>query len=261
MTRAVILLTLTLLASSAWAGTLIDDFEDGNLDGWRPSKFFGDEEAKWSVERGELVVTAKNFCRTGPGLGIGDETWEDYEFSVRFSLRKTFRICSEGWSPAIGIGIHSNVAETGSLQLGKNQWVWAGVFNRQLDRGNNGWARKLCEVWIPPDDVLSLDRGEFLTRPRRWYTLRISAFSTRLRTKYVAVIGNKQICDFSLDIRFESGKRTTAGGAFLYVRNAEVHFDNVVITGENIPNLDMNEFLPVSRKGKLATTWGEIKKF
>ena len=262
MKWAPIFLAAILMSSSLWAGTVTDDFEDGNFEGWRPSRFALGEQAEWIVEQGELVFTSKNFCRVGSALGIGDETWSDYEFSVQFSLRRTFPICSGGWMPSLGIGIDSNVAQTGTMKLEKNQWVIAYLSNQEPQRGNDGWKVKGCEVWLPPVYQRGPDRGSFTTEPRKWYTLKIHSSSIGASTRYEAFINETPLCDFNLRIVHQEGNRLNKGGALLYVRNAEVRFDNVVITGDNIPNLDMNEFvskLSVSPGAKLTTTWGGLK--
>ena len=172
MKRAMVVFTLLLLVLKAWAGTITDDFEDGNFDGWRPSRFSLGEQAEWIVEQGELVFTSKNFCYVGSALGIGDETWSDYEFSAQFSLRRTFPICSGGWMPALGIGIDSDVAQTGTMKLEKNQWVVVYLSNQEPHRGNDGWKVKGCEVWLPPVYQRGPDRGRFIIEPRKWYTLK-----------------------------------------------------------------------------------------
>ena len=260
MKYTMVVLTLWLLALKVWGGKITDDFEDGDFNGWRPAQFSGNERAEWVVKNGELIFTAQNFCRVGSALGIGDKTWTDYEFSVEFSFRKTFPVCSAGgWLPAIGIGIHSNVVETGTLRLEKNQWVWTGVINHQTNLGNDGWDRKQCEVWLPPVYAIAPNEGEFTTKPRRWYTLRLIANIVGNLTVYRASIDEKVLCDFDIETPLKAGKRLNTGGVFLYVRNAEVHFDNVVILGESIPNIDMNG-LSVSPGGRLTTMWGEIKQ-
>jgi len=43
------------------------------------------------------------------------------------------------------------------------------------------------------------------------------------------------------------------------VKNCEIHFDNFVITGDDIP--DKNLGLSVESQGKLATTWAKIKQY
>ena len=266
MKCAMVVFTLVLLVLKAWAGKITDDFEDGDFNGWRPSEFSGGEEAEWTVKNGKLIFNSENFCRVGSALAIGDKTWTDYEFWAEFSLKKTFPGGSGCWSPSLGIGIHSDIAETGTMRFDRNQWVGVFLVNRQPDLGNDGWNLKLCEVWL---DGLALapDEGEFVTEPRKRYTLRISSNTVEPNnensvTTYQAAINDIAICDFNL--RTPLGEeRANVGGPFLYVRNAEVHFDNVAIVGESIPDIDVNDFvraLSVSRGGKLATTWGEIKQ-
>ena len=264
MKWAAIFLATVLISSSLWAGTLTDNFEDGNFDGWRPSRFVFPEHAEWTVEQGELVFTSKNFCYEGPALGIGDETWSDYEFSAQFSLKRTFSICSGGWMPALGLAIDSDVAQTGTMKLEKNQWVGVYLSNQEPHLRNDGWKTKGCEVWLPPVYQRGPDRGSFIVEPKKWYTLKIRSFPVgAITTLYEASVDDTPLCEFELKTVVKEGKRLNTGGAALYARNAEVRFDNVVITGENIPNLDMNEFvseLSVSRPGaKLTTTWGELK--
>ena len=162
----------------------------------------------------------------------------------------------------LGIGIDSDVAQTGTMKLEKNQWVIAYLSNQEPHRGNDGWKVKGCEVWLPPAYQRGPDRGSFTTEPRKWYTLKICSSSIGAITHYEASIGDTPLCDFNLRIVRKEGKRLNKGGALLYVRNAEVRFDNVVIAGESIPDRDMNEFvgkLSVSSGGKLTTMWGELK--
>lgn len=165
--------------------------------------------------------------------------------------------------PALGIAIDSDVAQTGTMKLEKNQWVGVYLSNQEPHRGNDGWKVKGCEVWLPPIYQRGPDRGSFVTEPRKWYTLKIrSSPIGAITTLYEASIDDTPLCDFKLKTVLNEGKRLNTGGAVLYVRNAEVRFDNVVITGENIPDLDMNEFvgeLSVSSGGKLTTTWGKLK--
>jgi len=50
-----------------------------------------------------------------------------------------------------------------------------------------------------------------------------------------------------------------SGGVCLVAYNAIVEFDNVVITGDDIPDVGPSGYA-VQPKAKLAATWGEIKK-
>ena len=64
MKYAMVVLTFSLLVLKAWAGKIIDDFEDGNLNGWNVVRA-ADGKAEWIVENGELMSVSKNVCRAG----------------------------------------------------------------------------------------------------------------------------------------------------------------------------------------------------
>jgi hypothetical protein len=44
----------------------------------------------------------------------------------------------------------------------------------------------------------------------------------------------------------------------VFAANVEFHFDNIVIGGDEIPNINLG--LPVEPKSKLATTWAQMKR-
>lgn len=264
MKRTMVVFALLLLVLKAWAGKITDDFEDGDFNGWKPSEFSGGEEAKWVVKDGKLVFISENFCWAGVALGIGDETWTDYDFSVDFSLKKTFPTGSGCWLPSFGITIHSDIGQTGTMRLDRNQWVSVYVANQKPDLGNDGWDRKGCEVRLGGLG-LAPDPGEFAIDPRKWYTLRLGSRIEGEFTIYQAAINDTELCNFKILTPLAAGKRVNVGGVAIGIRNAEIHFDNVVIAGESIPDIDVNDFVPkpklsVSRGGKLATTWGELKR-
>ncbi|MBM3239705.1 hypothetical protein FJZ31_25760 [Candidatus Poribacteria bacterium] len=53
-----------------------------------------------------------------------------------------------------------------------------------------------------------------------------------------------------------------SGGVFLYAYHAIVEFDNVVITGDDIPDVGPSGYpikQPVQPKSKLTSTWGRVK--
>jgi len=70
--------------------------------------------------------------------------------------------------------------------------------------------------------------------------------------KYSLKIDGKRVHEFT-GTRFESGR----GGIGL--GGTEAHFDNVVITGDDIPNVGPSGY-PVQPKAKLATSWGKLKQ-
>ena len=91
-------LTLFLLVTSSWAGTFMDDFEDGNMDGWTPISF--GVGGTWKIENGELILQSES-----PGdfvVYTGKDTWKDYTIKVNLKVSKdsvgltSFRITGNG---------------------------------------------------------------------------------------------------------------------------------------------------------------------
>jgi len=65
-----------------WAGTLRDDFDDGNMDEWDLSRAFD----SWKVENGELVITPRG---VPVEFFIGETTWDDYTVRVKTKIVKS----------------------------------------------------------------------------------------------------------------------------------------------------------------------------
>ena len=83
---------------------------------------------------------------------------------------------------------------------------------------------------------------------KRWYTARIEYENGH----YQMFLEDKRVAEWKAGL-----PGNAYGVAGFAVRNTEIHFDNVVIQGESIP--DMNLAVVSSRSG-LATTWGCIRK-
>ncbi len=229
MKDSIVGLILFLMITSVWAGTLRDNFDDGNLDGWRKA---GDQSAQWSVKDGELVSVAKNICDWSSDLMIGDDTWKDYEFEAQFKIEQTFPTACRPASLGVGIRYDDTNGDfngaTVWVATAKNQvaWQWAGY-----------------ELYVE-GNLKFFAPGKKVTGLRKWYTMRILAEGER----FAMFIDDEQIVDFQADI-------PEKGAASVFAANAEVHFDNIVISGDEIPNTNMG----VEPEAKLATTWGEIK--
>lgn len=236
-------LVLFLLVTSSWAGTLKDNFDDGNLDGWQlfKGRVSGggslDESAQWFVEKGELICISKEVCNFSSTFGIGDNTWKDYEFTCQFKVERTSILAGCFMPSFFGIGVH--YSDTNGFINGLDVGIWTkdGVWNGNLCERflQGGFHTHLPGVGIN----LLIEQG-------KWYTAQMVVNGNR----YEMFLDNKLICNVQSDLP------DTGAAAFL-ARNCEVHFDNVVITGDDIP--DKNLGLPVEPKAKLATTWGRIK--
>lgn len=226
-------LILSQFAAFVWAGTLMDNFDDGDFNGWRRSKY-GYQKTEWSVEKGELISFSENVCQGGNGLIIGDKTWKDYAFECEFKIEEIL-LPGCNWAPAVGVGIRSDdtVAFTG---------VDFGVFTQ-----NAAAFEFFCERGVEGNFAL-LRRGNVAIKEKEWHKLRIVANGNR----YEMFIDDELICNTEADL-------IEGGGAIIFARSGEYHFDNVVITGDNIPDKDLG--LPVEPKAKFTTTWGQIKGF
>ena len=78
-----IIVLLFLLPFSAWAGTFLETFDDGDLEGWQELVQLNNVPGSWEIVDNELhAVSRETFKRL---LTTGDDTWEDYtiEFEVK----------------------------------------------------------------------------------------------------------------------------------------------------------------------------------
>jgi len=231
----------------AWSGTLRYNFGDaGQLNDWEQLVEPEHPGGQWSIENGELLFKSQdNWCFANL-LIVGDESWKDYEFEYRFQIDRTFipSDCDNSYG-LIGAVVH--------LQLGEQSY---GVYTGPHDfDGDKVWetnvsatltGSSLLGVW----GVFSVE--DALTKPaslkeETWYTSRIIANGNQ----YEWFIDNQPMWKFE-------GKsvQLTYGAVGLYTRNCEARFDDVIITGETIPNA----VTAVSLQGKLAAAWGEIKR-
>lgn len=83
-----IVATLFFLTFSVWAGTFLDTFEDGNLDGWREVVPWDRVPGSWEIVEGGLHGVGEDISRRL--FTTGNDTWTDYtvEFDVRLLKRR-----------------------------------------------------------------------------------------------------------------------------------------------------------------------------
>ena len=251
MRFTIIGLLLFLLVIPTWAGTLTDNFDDGNADGWRLLKGdtgagLLDETAQWTVKKGELVATSKDVCfprnNVASTFGIGNKTWKNYEFSAKFRIEEKLPSgCGGGLSsPAfVGFGVHFDDTE------------FINGLDLYIIRGRNPlWDWHDCELFEKGNfDAPGRVNTKVAIKEGKWYTVEI-IFDGGF---YKMSIDNKLLCNMPANA-------PDAGAVVLSARNVEVHFDNVVVKGDTIPQWNMNLGLPVEPQAKLALTWGQIKQ-
>ena len=244
-----IIALLFLLPLSVWAGTFLDTFEDGNLDGWQ-------EVVPWDREPGSWEIVEGGLHGVGEDISLrlfttGNDTWTNYtvEFDVRLLKRRP-------GSPSISIA--ARVQE---------KWIVECVMMEPvivLPGGGNvpekGWVHcsagslnggKVKGLLLEPHPPLKLFR---------WVHLKLSAEGNI----FTFWINGEQVMEpTELRIRrdregFEDFPDFQTGGIGLGLANCTARFDNVTVTGDSIP--DSGAFA-VTPQAKLATTWGHLKRF
>ena len=140
------------------------------------------------------------------------------------------------------------------------------VFCEIGDRLVPGWDT-LCRTGdFHTNTSLVLSAGQRpLLKLDDWSTLKLSVKDGT----FIFSINDEKIAetedDFALvlggrEIRGKVGRLDDflTGGAGFGLANYTARFDNLIITGKDIPNKGT---LPVVSRGKLATTWGHLKRF
>ena len=222
------MLCVLLTAASAWAGTLVDDFSDGDLDGWTQSG-----AGNWRVENEELIFEDLNDASV---LFVGEADWQDYTIGVKAKIVKhqASNCCGE----AIVLAARGNTKFT-CYQFLMGTWQQAGkravAFRTQGLNLNN--FRSKAFTW-------DMDT---------WYHLRLTADGDTFQF----YVDNELVLEYQ-DSTYDTGK-AGIGGAF---NSTTVHFDDVVITGDDVPDMDMSAEdmdFSVEPKAKYTTTWAAIK--
>ena len=242
---------LFLLPFSALAGTFIETFDDGDLEGWQELVHLNETAGSWNVINDELhAVSHEGFPHL---LATGDDTWEDYtlEFDVK-PLKKHGR-------GAIAIAARVK----GSL-LFYCSFADQVIFDNKdprLDSFLNCMKGDLHDgeftvLYFEPHPLLRLNKWSHLKLSVKW-----NHFIFSLNGKEIAETGD----DFALPhngqkIKTKTGKLTSfrTGGVGLGLANYTALFDNITVTGDSIPN---NGGFAVTTQGKLTTTWGQLKQF
>ena len=249
LTKFLIIVTvLFCCALSVSAGTFLDTFENGNLDRWQEIVPWDREPGSWQIVDGGLHGAGHDmYSRL---FTTGDDTWKDYtvEFDVR-PLKKhgnpSISIAArvmEKWSVRCSI-IDAVVVLPGGANAPQRGWVFC-----RAGSLNGGKSAGLLFEHHP------------LFKLNRWYHLKLSV-EGNIFTFY---INDEQVMEpTELRIRrnregFADFPEFQTGGVGIGLSNYTARFDNVTVTGDSIP--DSGAFA-VTPQGKLATTWGHLKKF
>ena len=252
MRFTIIITLLFLLPFFAAAGTFLETFDNKELEGWQELVQLDKVPGLWEIINNELEVVNRE-----PALYFlttGDETWGDYtvEFDVK-PLKK------HGIG---GIAIAARVNGTSAVYCAvRDVVILMGDKPPAHETQINCLAGDLNNI----EFVLLYTEPHPLLRLKKWARMKLSMngenFSFWLDEKRIA--GTGDAFDFmheGREIKWRVGKlgRFEKGGAGFGLSNYTARFDNITITGDSIPN---RGGLAVTHGGKLATTWGDLKRF
>lgn len=270
MKHSIAILTFLVMAASTHAGTHVFNFDDANqLSGnWfiRDENIWPEdpENVDWSVENGELVAISSDVCGGMSGNWILDNNymdWRNCEISCRFKIVQTLIPACNIYSNFL-FAIHVYGGTGRALMLSLETRGSGGPWDRVvLGTSDFGWLNQ-------PSLKAPLEEG-------KWYTLRMVAKGIEYQI----------FLDDQLIIETKSTKPDYARGSVGFgIKNAEMHFDNFILTGDDIPEnlepasqamireLGLKSMIPeselrqsenmaaVSPRAKLAITWGQAKE-
>ena len=210
------------LVFPSFAGTWRDDFEDRNTREWEI--FNHDRQVeKWWINKGEAV--GEIFERGFISLWLtGELNWRFYSVSCRAMLE-----VDRNDPPSIGLTLHDRSGTNSRYEF-------------YIDF-NGGVAVILKILGGEPEIV----RKGFAAKKGVWYNLTATVFKDgTLEFK---------IDDFLFRTTFPTNPLNSGKTGFV-IGDARARFDDVEITGDNIPNGGPFDVEP---QAKLATTWAKLK--
>jgi hypothetical protein len=212
------------------AGTWRDDFEDGDLNGWKV--IYNRDTTEWDVEDGKLSARFKVRGEVADGSSISMEPaeWRDYTLEASVELVQKL-----GGHTEMGFGVRTDPSNgrcyTFVLHFVDN--------NLEINRHTSwfGYQKLKIEPYAISEDT--------------WYRLKCSILGDHL-SFYI----DDELCA-EVDAEEPVFKDGTVA---IYVLNVHMLIDDIVITGDDVPDggsVQMGE--EVEPGGKLAATWGGIK--
>ena len=242
----IIVTVLFLFSLSVLAGTFLETFDDKELEGWQ--EIWADKgPAVWEIVDDELHAESREaYIHL---LTTGDSTWEDYtmEFDVK-PLKKH------------GIGGISIAVRVEGTWL-----VYCSIYDPVILRGDDPPVQErligchAAGLHLPPRAIL-ITKPHPLLRLNRWAHLKLSVeddmFSFYLNGEQIMAPTQLQIFR-GIDV-FADFPDFQTGGVGFGLWNYTAIFDNITVTGDSVPN--SGDFA-VTSQGKLATTWGNLKRF
>ncbi len=242
----IVVTVLFLFTVPVFAGTFLETFDGKDLDGWQ--QIWADKgPAVWEIVDDELHAESREAYTHL--LTTGDSTWENYTMELDVKPLKKHGIG--------GISIAVRVDGT---------WlVYCSIFDPVIIRGDDPpfQERRIgcyaAGLHLPPRAILITEPHPLL-RLNRWSHLKLSAegdiFTFWIDGEQV-MAPTKLLIFRGIDV-FANFPDFQTGGVGFGLWNYTAIFDNITVTGDSIPN--SGDFA-VTPQAKLATTWGNLKKF
>jgi hypothetical protein len=213
---------MLLCALPLAAGILEDNFDDGDMGGW---KFERGLEEQWKIKDGELIL-GSNMSLTG--FSIGEYGWRDYTVGARVKITKH--------QPVLGLSEMATIIVRAKDPA--NFYVFGigtlGLSNRQaqgyhFEAGKTGGFKKVPFAW-------KLDT---------WYDLKVEVKGNQ----YKLYVHGELMFEYISEL-FQAGKVGLGVG-----NSVTAHFDNFFATGDDVTGNPQ----AVPPPAILATTWGKLK--
>ncbi len=232
--RHSVVLCLLLFASFSYAGTWVENFDDGNYDGWKLVIGSLPQRATVNVVNGELVFRDFNIPSSGTEDWLvleASRDWSDYIIELRFKF--TEEIDPDFTSRGMIVTYHDTF--DGVPEGGPNT-----LFAAALTGGE-------VMGWVAIDGkFIGIKSGVFQFSPGTWYHMKILVEGTHSEI----FIDGQQVVAYDVE-------GFTKGGVGIGAPNVVTHFDDIRISGASVPD---GGATAVRARGKLATLWAVLKK-
>jgi len=206
------------------AGTFRDDFEDGNLDGWRQVNPQG--QMLWEIVDGELECTRQDEISTI--LLVGENNWRDYTIEYDVMLLEDL-----GTGDVDVMARYIDPVGSHVVIFGIGDFLGApAVFAQRF-----------------PGDVTTQEPFGPLEM-NVWHHIKLEAEED----DFTFWIDDEKIMEYE-------DEAVETGSIGLGLANYIARFDNVEITGPDVPDVTPMTWKarPVQPRDKLAGTWAEVK--
>ncbi|MDE0013983.1 MAG: DUF1080 domain-containing protein [Candidatus Poribacteria bacterium] len=249
MKSVITMMSVFFLTCSAWAGTFVETFDNKDLEGWQEIVWHDAAPGSWENTDGELhAINNAGVLRL---LTTGDKTWRNY--TIEFDVKPLKKHGAGSITIAARIkGTALVFCEIGDLPF----FILSSVTCRATSNFHDKHSQLLH---VESHSLLKIED---------WSTLKLGVqgevFIFWINGKRIVQTGDdftlKLHKDQKTKIKGKAGQLAgfLTGGAGLGLANYTARFDNIIITGDGIPDKGA---LSVTPRVKLATTWGRLKQF